>query len=51
MQGIGDRAMIGSFGHALFVLQGNNMITLELIWVPDARSRGGDIARKIASHL
>ncbi len=51
VQGIGDRAMIGSFGHALFVLQGNNMITLELIWVPDARSRGGDIARKIASHL
>ena len=51
VQGVGDRAMIGSFGHALYVLQGDSMISLELTWVPDARTRGGDIARKIASHL
>jgi len=51
VQGIGDHAMVGSFGHVLHVLQGDSLISLELIWVPDARTRGGDIARKIASHL
>ena len=51
VQGLGDHAMVGSFGHVLHVLQGDNLISLELTWVPDARSRGGDIARKIASHL
>jgi len=51
VQGVGDRAMVGSFGHVLHVLQGDSKITLELTWVPDARTRGGDIARKIASHL
>jgi len=33
------------------VLKGNSKITLELMYVPDARSRGADIGRKIASHL
>ena len=51
VQGLGDRAMVGAFGHALYVLKGKNMIVLELTWVPDARTRGGDIARKIMSHL
>jgi hypothetical protein len=49
--GVGDHAMIGSFGHALYVLQGNTVIHLETTYVPDARARGADIARKIASHL
>ena len=51
VQGIDDRAMVGSFGHVLHVLHGDSKITLELMWVPDATTRGGDIARKIASHL
>jgi len=51
VQGIGDRAMVGSFGHVLHVLKGDSLISLELTWVPDAGTRGGDIARKIASHL
>ena len=51
VQGLGDHAMVGSFGHVLHVLQGDNLISLELTWVPDARTRGADIARKIASHL
>jgi hypothetical protein len=51
VQGVGDRAMIGAFGHALYVLQGNSLIALELTWVPDARTRGADIARKIISHF
>lgn len=51
VQGIGDHAMVGSFGHVLHVLQGDSSITLELMWIPDARTRGAEIARKIASHL
>lgn len=51
VQGVGDRAMMGSFGHTLLVLKGDTEIALELTWVPDARTRGADIARKIASHL
>ena len=51
LQGVGDRAMLGSFGHALYVLKGDSMVTLELTWVPEAPTKGADIARKIASHL
>lgn len=51
LQGVGDRAMLGSFGHALYVLKGDSMVALELTWVPDAPTKGADIARKIASHL
>jgi hypothetical protein len=51
VQGIDDHAMVGSFGHVLHVLHGDSLITLELIWIPDATTRGGDIARKIGSHL
>ena len=51
VQGVGDRAMVGSFGHALYVLKGDTKITLDLLFVPDARNRGGDIGRKIASNL
>jgi len=49
--GVGDRAMIGSFGHAFYVLEGDSMIHLELTYVPDAHTRGAELGRKIASHL
>ena len=48
---IGDAAMIGSFGHALYVLKGDTVISLQLMSIPETRTRGADIARKIASHL
>lgn len=51
LPGIGDAAMIGSFGHALFVLKGDTMVSLQLIYVPEAQTRGAEIGRKIASHL
>ncbi|MHB8608927.1 MAG: hypothetical protein ACYDCG_11550 [Candidatus Acidiferrales bacterium] len=51
LSGIGDAAMIGSFGHALYVLKRDTVISLQLLYVPEARTRGADIARKIASHL
>jgi len=51
LPGIGDAAMIGSFGHALFVLKGDTVVSLQLIYVPEAQTRGAEIGRKIASHL
>lgn len=51
ISGVGDRAMIASFGHALYVLKGDSMINLELTSVPEARSRGAEIGRRIASRL
>ena len=44
-------AMIGSFGQAFYVLKGNSIFKLETIYVPEARMHGGDIVRKMISHL
>ena len=49
--GVGDRAMIGSFGHAFYVLKGDAMIHLNTMWVPDARVRGAELAQKIVGNL
>jgi hypothetical protein len=49
--GIGDHAMIGSFGHAFYLLKGDAMIYLETTWVPDARMRGAEIGKKIMGNL
>lgn len=51
MTGVGDRAMMGSMGHAIYVLKGDNMVHLELTYVPDARRQGAAIARNIVSHM
>ncbi|HEY1525761.1 MAG TPA: zinc ribbon domain-containing protein [Candidatus Angelobacter sp.] len=51
INGVGDHAMIGSFGHAFYVLKGDSMFNLETMYVPEARTRGSDIANKIISHL
>ena len=51
ISGVGDHAMIGSFGHAFYVLKGDSMFRLETMYVPEARTRGADIARKMISHL
>ncbi|MBZ5505943.1 MAG: zinc ribbon domain-containing protein [Acidobacteriia bacterium] len=51
ISGVGDRAMIGSFGHALYVLKGDSVFHLDTMYVPEARTRGSDIARKMISHL
>jgi hypothetical protein len=51
VNGVGDHAMIGSFGHAFYVLKGDSMFKLETTYVPEARMRGSDIANKIISHL
>jgi len=51
VDGVGDHAMIGSFGHAFFVLKGNSMFRLETMYVPETRVRGAEIGRRIVSHL
>ncbi|HET8892205.1 MAG TPA: hypothetical protein VFQ41_25130 [Candidatus Angelobacter sp.] len=51
INGVGDHAMIGSFGHAFYVLKGDSMFKLETTYVPEARTHGSDIANKIISHL
>jgi hypothetical protein len=51
VNGVGDQAMMGSFGHAIYVLKGDSMVHLELTYVPDAKNRGAEIGRKIASNM
>jgi hypothetical protein len=51
INGVGDHAMIGSFGHAFYVLKGDSMFTLETMYLPEARVRGSNIANKMISHL
>jgi hypothetical protein len=49
--GVGDHAMIGSFGHAFYLMKGDAMIYLETTWVPEARTRGAEIGKKIIGNL
>jgi hypothetical protein len=51
VNGVGDHAMMGSFGHALYVLKGDSMVHLETTYVPDTKTRGAEIGRKIAENL
>jgi hypothetical protein len=51
VNGVGDHAMIGSFGHAFYVLKGDSMFKLETMTLPEARTLGSDIANKLISHL
>jgi hypothetical protein len=51
VQGVGDHAMIGSFGHAFYALKGHTTLTLNTLYVPDAEKRGAEIARRILAHL
>ena len=51
VEGAGDHAMIGSFGHTLLVLKGDGLITLETNNIPDARAKGAEIGRRIAGRM
>lgn len=51
VEGAGDHAMIGSFGHTFLVLQGNTLVTMETMYIPDARAKGAEIGRKIAGRI
>jgi len=43
--------MIGSFGHAFYVLKGDSVVHLDTIYVPETRVRGAELGRKIVSHF
>jgi hypothetical protein len=49
--GVGDRAMIGAFGHAFYVQKGSTILYLNTMWVPDARTRGIELGNKILSDM
>ena len=51
VNGVGDHAMIGSFGHAFYVLKGDSVFKLETMYLPEARMRGSEIANKLISHF
>lgn len=51
VSGVGDHAMIGTFGHAFYAAKGNTIIYLNTLDVPDASSRGAEIARRILGHM
>ncbi len=51
VNGVGDHAMIGSFGHAFYVLKGDSVFKLDTMYLPEARMRGTEIANKLISHL
>jgi hypothetical protein len=51
VNGVGDHAMIGSFGHAFYVLKGDSVFKLDTMYLPEARMRGSEIANKLISHL
>ena len=50
IDGVGDHAMLGSFGHAFYVLKGDSMFHLDTMYIPEARVRGAELARKLVVH-
>jgi len=50
IDGVGDHAMLGSFGHAFYVLKGDSMFHLDTMYVPETRVRGAELGRKLVSH-
>jgi hypothetical protein len=50
VNGVGDHAMIGSFGHAFYVLKGDSVFKLDTMYLPEARVRGTEIGRRLLSH-
>ena len=52
VNGVGDHAMIGSFGHAFYVLKGDSVFKLDTMYLPEARSRGiGDCEQNNFAHV
>ena len=49
--GVADHAAIGALGHAFYVQKGDAMLHLNTMWVPDAKMRGTEIAKKIVGNL
>ncbi len=51
VSGVGDHAMIGAFGHAFYTVKGDTMIRMDTSLLPDTRTRGTLIGKKILGRL
>lgn len=51
VSGVGDHAMIGAFGHAFYVQKGDTLLTMSMMWVPEARLRGSELGKKILGNM
>jgi hypothetical protein len=51
VSGVGDHAMIGAFGHAFYTVKGDTMIHMDTSLLPDTRTRGTLIGKKILGRL
>jgi hypothetical protein len=51
VSGVGDHAMIGSFGHSFYAMKDDAMVRLDTTLVPDARKSGAVISKKILGNL
>ena len=51
VSGVGDHAMIGSFGHSFYAMKDDAMVRLDTTLVPDVKGRGAAISRKIFGNL
>jgi hypothetical protein len=49
--GVADHAMIGAFGHAFYLQKGDTLIAMSMMMVPDARTKGSAIGKKIVAKL
>ena len=49
--GVGDHAMIGSFGHSFYAMKDDAMVRLDTTLLPDVKTRGSAISRKILGNL
>ncbi|MGH9497208.1 MAG: hypothetical protein ACRD3B_19590 [Candidatus Sulfotelmatobacter sp.] len=51
VSGVGDHAMVGSFGHSYFAMKDDTMVRLDTTLVPDGKVRGAAISKKIFGNL
>jgi len=51
VQGVGDHAMIGAFGHAFYFMKSETMVHMDMTWVPEAKKHGSALAGKIIANL
>jgi hypothetical protein len=51
ISGVGDHAMVGSFGHVFYAIKGETMVRLDTTLVPEPRTRGAQLSRKILGNL
>lgn len=51
VSGVGEHAMVGSFGHSFYAMKDDAMVRLDTTLVPDVKTRGAAISKKIFGNL